>query len=167
MREAKKAEKTGAICDLFKPSGLAEEIESINKSLPDRSGGPMRPGYLRSAAELREAYRLEPDLGCRHHWSMWWGCFIRDNGRRRLVGYLQLRRYGQLAICATILGHGEHLANGVMPFLFLGVMKELNGGLAMFDGLKWLMYAGWYDGGNGLQLWKKKAGFDPVAFTIK
>lgn len=94
---------------------------------------------------------------------MWWGVSGPD-GPDDLVGYIKLNRYGELAIYSNILGHGDLLGRGIMPYLHLSVMRFI---LEMDDGIKWLMYAGWNDGLKGLQLWKKKAGFDPVMFFNK
>lgn len=169
IREAQKAKKA-TVCSMFSPAALADEIETINKSMAVRSGGPMRPGYHRSADELRQAYRAEPDTRCRYHCSLWWGCFEIDHDADRhrasgLLAYLQLRRYGNLCCYSTLLGHGRHLALGVMPFLHLQVMEAVCSWLWP-DEIDWLMYAGWHDGGRGLQLWKKKAGFEPVMFVL-
>jgi hypothetical protein len=112
---------------------------------------------------------------------VWWGVSGPD-GPDDLVGYIKLNRYGELALYSTILGHGDFLGRGIMPHLHLGVMRYVlwaNGrpwldqlgdeisGSDRYDGIKWLMYAGWHDGLKGLQLWKKKAGFDPVMFFNK
>ena len=112
---------------------------------------------------------------------MWWGVFDANNSND-LVGYVQLKRHGDLALYSTILGHGSYLRRGIMPHLHLSIMSNVLwvnskpwvdklgdeiSGLAPFDGIKWLMYAGYYDGGKGLNLWKKKAGFDPVMLFSK
>jgi hypothetical protein len=93
---------------------------------------------------------------------VWHGVFKNaydDNGGRLLVGYIQLKRFGDLLLYSTILGHGDFLGRGIMPALHLEILRSLDKTTA-----KWLMYAGWNDGGKGLQLWKRKAGFDPVLF---
>jgi hypothetical protein len=128
----------------------------------------MRPAYLRSADELREAYKNEPRRDCGVHWSVWFGVFEPPDIRyaERLVGYVNVKRCGDIGIYSTILGHADFLGVGIMPQLHLGVMMHL----LQWDpkGIKWLMYAGWNDGrGKGLQLWKRKAGFEPVQFLAK
>jgi len=164
LREAKKASHNYSV-STFRPSDLSERIEDINKSLSVRCGGPMRPAYDRPADELRFAYRNEPRCDCRNHWSVWWGVFASDDADG-LMGYIQLKRYGELAYYSTILGHGARMGDGIMPFLHLEIMQVLTDD--SFTGLKWLMYAGWHDGiGKGLNLWKRKAGFDPVMFFQK
>ena len=179
LREAKKASHNYSV-STFRPSDLAERIEEINKSLSVRCGGPMRPAYDRPADELRVAYRYEPRCDCRNHWSVWWGVFASDDADG-LVGYIQLKRYGELASYSTILGHGARMGDGIMPFLHLEIMKYLTATrfrayldtenkyqIDTENGIKWLMYAGWHDGiGKGLNLWKRKAGFDPVMFFQK
>jgi hypothetical protein len=161
LREARRA--SGFHCGPFTPRAFSSQIERINKSLPIRCGRPMRPAYLRSASELQASFGSSEHDGCRDHWSVWWGV-SGPEGPDDLVGYIKLNRYGELAIYSVILGHGDFLGRGIMPHLHLGVMRFI---LDMDDGIKWLMYAGWNDGGRGLQLWKKKAGFDPVMFFNK
>jgi len=110
---------------------------------------------------------------------MWWGVF-NPTDTNDLLGYIQLKRYGELAIYSTILGHGEFLGRGIMPHLHLSIMSSILwvnskpwvdklgdkiAGTDLYDGIKWLMYAGYHDGTKGLNLWKKKAGFDPVMFV--
>ena len=152
----------------FVPERFAYDIEEINKSRPVRSGGPMRPAYLRSADELRTAYKNEPRRDCGIHWSVWFGVYEPPDIRyaQKLVGYVNIKRWGELGLYSTILGHAEFLDAGIMPHLHLGIMRHLLQGDT--QGIKWLMYAGWNDGqGKGLQLWKRKAGFEPVQFIAK
>lgn len=67
-----------------------------------------------------------------------------------------------------------------MPLLHLSILSTLRfaevrpwsdpvgdqlSGIDRYGGLEWLMYGAWDSGGKGLQLWKKKAGFDPVMFV--
>jgi len=174
LREAKKASHKYSVAT-FKPSDLADRIEEINKSRPVRCGGPMRSAYDRSADELRFDYRNEPRCDCRDHWSVWWGVFTSDD-TNGLVGYINLKRYGELSFYALILGHGDRMGDGIMPFLHLEIMKYLTATrfrayldtenkyqIDTENGIKWLMYAGYYDGiGKGLNLWKRKAGFSPA-----
>lgn len=158
LREAKKAEKIFYV-DTFEPFFHSDEIERINKSMLIRSGRKMRDAYNRTAKELEDAYSAEPMRDCPYHFSEWWGIFDLSEDTE-LVGYIQIKRYGTLGIYSTILGHGDYLSCGIMPKLHLSVME------AWADyGIKWLMYAGWHDGLKGLQLWKRKAGFDPVMFV--
>jgi hypothetical protein len=96
---------------------------------------------------------------------VWWGVFA-SNDADGLVGYVQLKRYGELASYSTILGHGARMGDGIMPLLHLEIMQ--NSLLIGDHGIKWLMYAGWHDGiGKGLNLWKRKAGFNPIMFFQK
>jgi len=159
LREAKKASHKYSVAT-FKPSDLADRIEEINKSRPVRCGATMPPDYHRSADELRIAYRNEPWCNCRDHGSVWWGVFAYDDANG-LVGYINLKRYGDLALYSTILGYGDRMGDGIMPLLHLEIMQD---SLLLGDnGINLLMYAGWYDGiGKGLNLWKRKAGFSPA-----
>ena len=122
----------------------------------------MRPAYLRSADELRAAYAREPRRDCGLHWSMWFGVFESSGaGDDNLVGYVNLKRIGDLGLYSTILGHADFMDNGIMPQLHLGIMHYLFHGEP--SGIRWLIYGAWDSGiGKGLQLWKRKAGFNPV-----
>ena len=61
-----------------------------------------------------------------------------------------------------ILGHGEHLANGVLVMLHhelvaWAVSQREN----LTKGVRYLMYGGRENGGASLLQWKRQAGFRP------
>lgn len=178
LRQARKAGKRGYECRPFQRSNFVPDIHAVNTSKSIRSGGEMKPAYLRSVEELggvprRFEERPRPECPCHH--DTWWGVFEPSPGRRlgevevdaRLVGYVDFRRIGDFALYSLILGHGDHLDDGIMQALHLEIASWV---LAREDpevrGIRHLMYAGWYQGGDGLRRWKKKMGFEPCYLSI-
>jgi hypothetical protein len=86
---------------------------------------------------------------------------------QKLVGYLTVRRYGDLIYYPQILGHGEHLECGIMALMHFEVIKILNSTLSKYsDGVKVLMYTAMNTPSLGLSTWKKRAGFKPIQITL-
>ena len=163
IRQARRAERLGHRCRAFDPREHVAELVAINQSLPERNHKPMSAAYLRSEAELSRdaatATEFQPPL-CPRHWDRWRGVFNADDC---LVGYARIRRNGTYALYAQWLGHGDHLAFGVMHLLHREVVSWLmSDDEPCVNGLEHLVYAAWLSGGSGLQQWKRAAGFDPA-----
>ena len=72
---------------------------------------------------------------------------------KTLVAYLWLYRAGELALVSTILGHAEHLEDGVMYRLFLGMLERQYplGGTVVYNRFD--------SGTEGLRFFKTRLGF--------
>ena len=117
-----------------------------------------------------EAVELAPPE-CPLHHDTWWGIFEpRAEYRqgevavdRKLVGYIRLRRHGNYALLSKILGHGDHLDDGIMYRLLLAVIEWLcaRDELAT-QGIDHLIYANHNHLPPGLRQWKRKMQFGPA-----
>jgi hypothetical protein len=123
-----------------------EDIYEINTSLEERQGRAMTSAY-------RERQNFLPldDYPCPRHAIRTYGVL---SGRGKLVAYLWLYRSGELALVSSILGHGEHLDDGIMHLLVQGVVgAEIpHGGF--------LVYNRHDSGTNGLRQFKEWFGFE-------
>jgi hypothetical protein len=136
----------------------------------------MTEPYRRDVEQMRRdaetAVEFQPPV-CPRHYDHWWGVFVPDedggsgDGRNRLVAYIRLRRNGTYALYAQILGHADYLKYGVMYRLHFAIVQWLcAGGDESARGVEQLVYAGFHQGVEGLQLWKKKTAFEPALLVL-
>lgn len=78
-----------------------------------------------------------------------------------LVAYTWIHQVGKMCLFSTILGHGEHLNDGVM---FLLVARSLERP-ADKAGTRYAMYNMHYSGTDGLRFFKDRLGFGRIACT--
>lgn len=174
LRQARKARREGIVCEPFDRRLHIPDIHEINTSMVSRSGGVMRQGYMASVEELGGApdrhYEWVPPK-CRAHYDLWWGAFISAPGYhqgqvqtdRKLIAYIKFRRIGSIGLYSMILGHGDYLKHGVMQQLHLDLVRYLfDENRQLAERLEYIMYAGYYQGGDGLRRWKKNLRFVPA-----
>lgn len=178
IREAKKAEREGFIAKLFAWSNHIPDIYEINTSKSVRSGGEMRAAYARSIEELGgppTALAQVSQPKCPLHHTYAWGLFRPSPGYmqggvvtdEQLLAYVKLKRTGNYAAYSSILGHGDYLQYGIMYKLHYAIMDWCfaeRGGLTR--SLDFLLYGAMESGGEGLQLWKKRALFTPARLQL-
>lgn len=179
VRDARKSDKAGFICKPFVRANYLPDLVAINHSKDERCGKPMRGEYLKTLETMGGPPKKITALSepaCPLHYDRWWGVFKPEPGYtqgehitdERLIAYIDFRRIGQLAIYSLILGHGDYLREGIMYRLHFAIMEWLLAReSAMTQGVEQLMYAGFYQGGEGLQLWKKKTCFEPCYLVVK
>lgn len=142
--------------DEFAWQSRINDIVEINHSSPQRQGRTMSASYQRTAEDFGHqddtATITEPT--CSQHWRKTVGVFDRWD---TLVAYISLIRSDNIALYGMILGHADHLSSGVMHRMHSECLILLQG-----CGVEAIMYAGWKDGGPGLQSWKRRLGFEPV-----
>ena len=177
MRQKKKALAAGYFVKPFAWKLFIPDIHDVNHSKAIRSGGPMRGSYQKSVEEMGGAPQSRLDVvwpKCPYHWGLTFGVFLPLVGHtqgavtvdEKLVGYISLRRTGELAVYSMILGHADHLDNGVLVLLhhelvkWIGAQKD-----GLCKGLRYLMYGGQQNGGKGLSQWKRRGGFTPHFVT--
>ncbi len=179
VRDARRSDKAGFTCRPFVRANHLPDLVEINHSKDERCGKPMRGEYLKTLESMGgPPKKLEPltDPACPLHYDRWWGVFKPEPGHRqgelvtneRLIAYIDFRRIGELAIYSLILGHGDYLREGIMYRLHFAIMEwVLKRDSDLTRGIQQLMYAGFYQGGEGLQLWKKKTCFEPCHLVVK
>jgi hypothetical protein len=172
LRQKRKAIAKGYVCKPFAWRLFIPDIHDVNHSKAVRSGGAMRGSYLRTIEEMGGAPDREHRVAwptCPDHWALTFGAFLPELGHRqgsvqvdqRLVAYISLRRCGDVALYSQILGHGDHLDNGVLVLLHHEVIRwiseQLNDGYTR--SLRFIMYGGAQNGGESLFRFKRQAGF--------
>jgi hypothetical protein len=154
------------------------DIHEINTSKEIRSGGPMRPSYLRSIEEIggypTKHYEIERPACRDHNWTCF-GVFESISGYRqgnivtdrKLIAYIRLKRFGELGLYSQILGHGGYLKFGIMYQLHFELIRKLyEAARFSISGIKYVAYAQWRAGGKGLMQWKSKVLFCPTYILI-
>lgn len=176
IRQAKKSDKMGFVCKRFNHRLFIPDIVEINYSKEIRSGGPMKPAYRRSVEEMGGYPTSYLEFGwpdCPIHYHIFWGIFQPQQGRllgdvqvdEKLLGYINFRRIGNMAMYSQILGHGDYLNYGIMYKLHFSILEWIFSQENEYtNGIEHILYAAWNSGGqnSGLQQWKKKTLFDPA-----
>jgi hypothetical protein len=167
MRQIRKARRLGFYCKPFDRRYHRLDLYRIDTSKRFRSG-PVLAAFLRRmpAHAVRPSTTPEPNPPpCFHHWYVDWGVFVAAAGDERLVGYLYLKRIGEIARVTALMGHGDYLREGIVKLLFVEVMRWL---LDHRDphvrGIRYLHYGAIQHGNAGLTLWKDRFQFEPFLF---
>jgi len=125
---------------------FSDDIHEINGSMSRRQGRPMTSGYLH-----RQDYQPLPDYPCGRHATRITGVFTHGT----CVAYLVMIRAGELALVSQILGHGDHLKNGIMYLLFQEALeREIEWGAG------YVVYNRHDSGTDGLRFFKERLGFE-------
>ena len=178
VRLVNRANNNGFLCSLFTMQNHIEDIVEINHSKQIRQGRKMKNSYLQTVEEFGGLpNKLVPykNPDCHLHYSQFYGVFCRIQGykqgslivNKKLVGYVNLLRYGEIILYNRILGHGHYLNDGIMYLLNHAVLQwiiEIEANHK--ENLKCIMYGGWFDGKEGLQKWKKRTLFQPYYLKL-
>ncbi|MQR01277.1 hypothetical protein [Glaciimonas soli] len=154
------------------------DLHEVKISMPIRSGGPvaarwlLKPDDLATPAQTSVAADV-PE--CPTHWTVWWGVFLPEPGHmngalqtnERLVAYIKLTRCGDVVHYLDIMGHKDHLENGVMMLVHAHIVAWLQQAAEPSAvGVKAIWYGALEHGVPGLITWKKRAGFVPVRVRL-
>lgn len=194
---ARLAGRKGYFTSPFFQSCYIDDYLDINESSTKRQGKEMDRSYLRSDSKWesmeiektsevielnKERYPENAELfdnfkGPRD-WGLHFGSFFPEEGHKqgdfqtdqRLVGYLYVRRFGEIASYSYIIGHANHLRNGIMYQMHFDLIELLfSTDNEFFNGIKYIFYSGHYQGESrggiktwGLRRWKEKLLFRPI-----
>jgi len=175
VRDISKAKRCGYFCDLFLRENYIPDIFEINHSKPIRQGRPMAGGYTHDIEKLggepHEYKKIFPiNLWNPNDWCCWIGVFIPEKSHqqgkiitdKRLCGYINFYRSGELGVFNQILGHGSHLKNGIMYFLYEYIISRIVvAPIPIFKNIRYIYYGPHTSGTKGLHLWKKRTLFKP------
>lgn len=156
-RDARGAARLGYTVRRFHYPCFHTDLDAIHHSLERRSGGAMR-GHYRDHLPPDEPMREPEKARCMFHWRYDFGVFAPDG---HLVGYIGLVRVGETATYMQIMGHGDHLKNGVMFLLHFELMRWALSRPQELEGVSHIWYTN-FRGPSGLATWKRKAGFQEV-----
>lgn len=143
----KLAKKRGYRLSMFDYDAYLDDIYAINTSKSERQGRPMAQSYQSYPTKRGRSanYVAAASVQCL-------GVF-KDG---RLYAYCVFENCGEMSFVNMLLGHGEHLADGIMYLLFLGLVQY---GMQI-DGLRYFNYLTLHSSTPGLDDFKRQVGFE-------
>jgi hypothetical protein len=142
-RRARRATRLGYTVGLFDPIERRADLLAIHGSLPERQGRPIDAEYLDPEAQAK----LGPNV---EYLGVW-----RDG---TVLAYTRLDHVGDIAGMGRIMGHGDHLDDGVMHLLAAGVVGHVK---ATRPRARYLFYDTFFGAPEGLRTFKRNLGFAP------
>jgi hypothetical protein len=142
-KRVRRAERLGYTTGVFEPNERRDELLEIHSSIPERQGRPIDAEYLDPDAVHKTGPHLE-----------YMGVFSGD----RLVAYSALYYAGDIVGMMRVMGHGEHLDNGVMFLLSAGIVGHVK---ATHPETRYVFYDTFFGAGAGLRWFKEHLGFRP------
>jgi hypothetical protein len=142
-KRARRAQRLGYTVALFDAEQRRDDVLAIHRSLPERQGRPIDPDYL----DPETVARRGPD-------SEYLGV-LRDGV---VVAYTRLDHVGEIAGMGRVMGHGDHLDNGVMALLMAGVVEHVK---TRRPAARWIFYDMFFGAPDGLRAFKRNVGFRP------
>jgi hypothetical protein len=142
-RRVRRARRLGYTFGAFDPDEQRSELLAIHTSLPERQGQAIGAAYLDPAAVYDKGPHIE-----------YFGVF-RDG---ILVAYIQLRYAGEIVGLNRVMGHGDHLDDGIMFLLMAGVVEHVK---AMRPDVHYVFYDMFFGASEGLRAFKTHLGFRP------
>ena len=150
----RKARKLGYEFRNIAPETLGQDIYDIRTADPMRQGRPI-PEYFHTNPPQ---YVLAPSpVGCEIHTEKFIGIFLGD----RLVSYITVFLFGELAQVNHILCHKAHATNGVMNLNVLHMVDELITRHPHVKAVNYMYIAG-HD--SGIDTFRRSVGFTPRNF---
>ncbi|MET4059766.1 hypothetical protein ABIB35_001298 [Arthrobacter sp. UYP6] len=178
LRQKKRAKSLDYYSHEFPFKLHTQDAFEINNSMDARSGGPIRENLKRSIDDLGGLPTGPIPLAkprCQHHWRKTFGVFVGDKEHmqgevrvgERLAAYISIQRHGEFAIYGQIIGHGQDLPNGALTLLHHDVVEHLYASEeGKPSGLRYIMYGGVQNGGEGLFQFKRRGGFKPYIVNV-
>ncbi|RKU03689.1 heparinase [Burkholderia sp. Nafp2/4-1b] len=150
----RKARKLGYEFRNIAPETLGQDIYEIRTSDPVRQGRPI-PEYFHTNPPQ---YVIAPSpAGCDIHTEKFVGIFLGD----RLVSYITVFLFGELAQVNHILCHKAHATNGVMNLNVLHMVDELITHHRHVKAVNYMYIAG---RDSGIDTFRRSVGFAPRSF---
>lgn len=142
-RRVRRATRLGYTFEDFDPAERRADLLAIHSSLPERQGRPIDREYLDPEAIVSRGRNVEY-LGV-----------LRDGV---VVAYSRMDYVGDIAGMGRVMGHGEHLDNGVMFLLTAGIVGHVK---STRPQARYLFYDMFFGAPNGLRAFKTNLGFRP------
>lgn len=130
------------------PSEYIEHIMEINTSSAMRGGRQMDRHYVVQEM-VEESFAASDAIPA----------VVGADGR--VCAYVDLITVGEVAIISRILGHAQHLDNGIMYLLVEGIVDYLIAQKRETGLPLWLMYDTFFGAPEGLWYFKERLGFRP------
>jgi hypothetical protein len=142
-RRVRRATRLGYSVEVFDADARQQDLLAIHSSLPERQGRPIDADYLDPDATPRRGPNVD-HLGV-----------LLDG---TVVAYTRLDYVGDIAGLGRVMGHGDHLDNGVMWLLMSGTVEHVK---STRPQARWLFYDMFFGAHAGLRSFKTNAGFRP------
>lgn len=143
----KLAKKRGYKLSLFDYDAYLDDIFAINTSKSERQGRPMAQSY--------QSYPTKRGRSANFTSAVSVQCLgVFKDGR--LYAYCVFETCGEISFVNMLLGHGEHLQDGIMYLLFLGLVQY---GMQI-KGLRYFNYLTLHSSTPGLDDFKRQVGFE-------
>jgi hypothetical protein len=142
-KRARRASRMGYSVELFDPVERQSDLLAIHSSLPERQGQPIDPDYLDPHAVPRRGPNVD---------------YLGVLFDRAVVAYSRLDYLGDIAGLGRIMGHGDHLQNGVMPLLMAAIVDHVK---STRPQARYLFYDMFFGAPDGLRAFKTIVGFRP------
>jgi hypothetical protein len=154
----RKARRMGYVYKKVDPDLYLDDVLTIRTSNPLRQGRPI-PDYfkVRPTQMIEEFFRN----GCARHGQDFYGLFKDD----QLVAYTTIFFYGELGQVNHILGHADHLNEGIMNLLISETVCEITQSKPWVKAINYL-YPDAVKTNSGLGLFKRSSGFFPSSLVI-
>jgi|GEM_PF-585723 len=144
---ARKAERRGYIVREIDRNQHVDDIHEITISKPERQGRPLPDEKL----QKRTHYSIMPN----YHY---YGVLTADN---KLVADAWVASYNELDLIVGIMGHADHLNNGVMYQLVIHIVKHAAAMKKKGAPVKYVMYDTFFGATSGMLMFKQKLEFKP------
>jgi hypothetical protein len=142
-KRARRCSKLGYTVDVFDAVERQADMLAIHSSLPERQGRPIDPEYLDPNAVAKRGPNVE-------YLGVWF--------EGAVVAYCRLDYVGDISGMGRVMGHGEHLDNGVMSLLMAGIVEHVK---AHRPQSHYLFYDTFFGAPEGLRAFKRNVGFQP------
>jgi len=142
-KRVRRARRVGYGFGLFDPDHRRAQLLAIHASLPKRQGQAVEAAYLDPTAVYDKGTHVE-----------YLGVF-RD---RILVAYAQLRYAGEIVGLHRVMGHGDHLDDGIMFLLMAGIVEHVK---TTRRDIHYVFYDMFFGASEGLRAFKMHLGFRP------
>ena len=139
---SRKCHRRGYALEKIDRNKFSNDIALIENSAPMRQGKVM-------SADYGQSDRVYFD----HAHYKYFGVTLDG----KLVAYCNVGFYGNFACISRLLGHADHLNDGVMYFMILEIVADL----IREKAVRYIFYDTWYGASLGLKQFKRKLGFAP------
>lgn len=154
----RKAQRHGYEYRQVDPDDYLDDVLAIRTSDPVRQGKPIPDYYkVRPVKVIDEPFCN----GCEYHGEGFYGVFQGE----RLVAYATIFFYGELAQVNHILGHAEHLQEGIMNLLVSEMVADLIRNRPWVRAINYL-YPHSSKASSGIGLFKRSIGFAPEKVLV-
>lgn len=145
---ARKAERRGYVIKEIDRNQYADDIFELRTSKPERQGRPIPERFRQKKSVFNN---LIPNY---HHWGV-------IDGHGKLAACSWVASYNEVSIISMLMGHADHLNNGVMYQLVVHIIKHAAEMKKSGSPVKYIMYDSFFGATSGMIMFKQKLGFKP------